>query len=166
MLRFSCAVEIEGFHWLRGSYKLSAYGCPASLNPVMDYKSTGLGWHGLLLPMQIGCAPYPISVVNRLLGFLFGYGWEAVSLFILISGFSLTLHLPEVRGHHFWRRWYAGRFRRVLTPYYEIALPLITVFLIILRIHHAPGGFLARLQFKLAPLASGSVPSIYAGICC
>lgn len=163
ILRFLCAVEIVGFHWLRGSYKLGSFGCPASLNPVMDYKSTGLGWHGLLLSFHIGCAPYPMLLMNRLLGFLFGYGWEAVSIFILISGFSLTLHLPEDRGRYFWRRWYAGRLRRVLVPYYEIAFPLVTLFLLILRIHHAPGGFGERLQLRLAPLASGSGRSIYLG---
>lgn len=163
VLRFLCAVEIVAFHWLRGSYKLGAFGCPASLSPVGDYKATGLGWHGLMLPLQIGCAPYPISLIHRMLGFLFGYGWEAVSLFILISGFSLTLHLPEDRAPHYWRRWYVKRLRRILVPYYEIALPLVTIFLVILRIHHMPGGFLGRLQFKLAPLAHGSVPSIYLG---
>jgi hypothetical protein len=59
---------------------------------------------------------------NNLLGLIFGFGWQAVNVFVVISGFSLVLSRAN---RHQKGTWIARRAKRILTPYWLIAVPLV-----------------------------------------
>ncbi len=161
VLRLLCAIQIVGFHWLRASYKLGAFGCPGSQSPVTDYLDTGLKWQGLFLSLNAPCSTGAAATLHALLGIGFGYGWEAVNLFILISGFVLSFTFAGCVRSHDWGSWYKRRLRRILLPYYEIALPLLTLFYAVLHIRASHSRMLHRIQEKLAGQVTGSMPANY-----
>ena len=161
VLRLLCALEIVGFHWLRATYRLGLFGCAGALNVVADYQDTRLALHGFAPVLSQACKPHATALINEVLGVLFGYGWEAVNVFIVISGFVLALGLPSARPSGFWRQWYSRRLTRILLPYYRIALPFITVFILLLHLPGKHAGLLGRFQAKLSTLFSGGILSTY-----
>ena len=161
VLRLLCALEIVGFHWLRANFRLGLFGCAGALNVVADYQDTHLGFRGFAPVLSQACNPHATAVVSEVLGVLFGFGWEAVNVFIVISGFVLALGLPSVRPGKFWLQWYSRRLARILLPYYKIALPFITAFILLLHVPGRSSGVLSRFQAKLSTLFSGGIVSTY-----
>jgi peptidoglycan/LPS O-acetylase OafA/YrhL len=89
-------------------------------------------------------------LVNNLIGLVFGYGWEAVNLFVLLSGIGLALgYRPEQAGFSL-GAWYRRRFARILLPYYAVAFPLILAAEALKWAGDGRGGLLGTLAGKLA----------------
>jgi peptidoglycan/LPS O-acetylase OafA/YrhL len=159
LLRVLCAIEIAGVHWLRACIHvglLTNTNLPSGFrNFVWSYKNTNVGFQMLkdfpnyfLLDNQNDTA----AILSNTVGFLFGFGWEALSIFIFISGFSLTLKLtnwPD-RAKTYWLGWYKRRFRRILFPYYFIVVILLSTFFafyLTINLLHIP--FFEPIQAKL-----------------
>jgi len=150
LLRIFCAAEIVGFHWLRACVKAGVLAQEAPANFITEYRqhSWGLaGFRHLLLdhsPHQI------VRFLNDTTGVVFGFGWEAVHVFVLISGFSLTLGLRDRLSTAEWRQWFAKRIKRIVFPFYLVALPLAAMMAALAALPRGVvGGVLARFQEKL-----------------
>ncbi|HEU0027744.1 MAG TPA: acyltransferase [Ktedonobacterales bacterium] len=77
--------------------------------------------------------PVPQSVPGALVA-LFSYGHVAVSVFIVLSGFSLMLPIARNNNHNPWGVWgfYWRRARRILPPYYlALGFSLLLIWLFI-----------------------------------
>ncbi|WP_218079971.1 acyltransferase family protein [Anthocerotibacter panamensis] len=132
-LRFLCALEIVLFHWLRACLKAGLFsnsGAPPGFRSlVWAYRNSNTAWDTaryLLLDSHSGLA----ALLTNTVGLLGGFGWEAVEVFILISGFSLSLSLgnwPQESGY--WLKWYQRRLKRVLLPFYWVAGAFLIPFL-------------------------------------
>lgn len=121
VVRFLMILEIIGFHWLRTSQENGSFNLFYA--PGYEDVRTGLLQLRYLLTDQTGLSPS--SLANNLIGLLFGYGWEAVDLFVLLSGIGLALgYRPRQPGFSL-AGWYRRRYARILIPYYVIALPMI-----------------------------------------
>jgi peptidoglycan/LPS O-acetylase OafA/YrhL len=159
MLRGLCALEIAGVHWLRACMHVNLFSntsLPESFrNFIWSYKNNNVGFHMLQdfpnylnLDNQNDLA----AALNNTLGFLFGFGWEAVNVFIFISGFSLTLKLTNWPddARLYWFGWYKRRLRRIFLPYYLIVAILVSSFLFFyLAINLLNLPFLAPIQTKI-----------------
>ena len=107
VLRLICAIAIVGFHWLRACFSHAAFGRGELRSLIDPYRNPGLGtgqFHYLLLDRT---GPPAASLVNDALGWLFGFGWEAVNVFILLSG--LSEHSLRDAGARTITRWSNGR---------------------------------------------------------
>ncbi|MGH2413689.1 MAG: acyltransferase family protein, partial [Microcystaceae cyanobacterium] len=137
MLRVLCALQIAGVHWLRACMHASLFAntsLPENFrNFIWSYQNNNMGFQMLqnfpnyfMLDNQYDLAA---SLTNNL-GYLFGFGWQALNVFILISGFSLTLKLTDWPKSPiiYWLGWYKNRFRRILFPYYLIVIILFSSF--------------------------------------
>ena len=125
VLRGLCAFEIVGFHWLRAATKVNLYapqsGSRLHENLILTYRGVDGGISGAF---QFFTAAGDGSFLHRVLvdtlGVLFGFGWEAVFVFVLLSGASLVLSTSE-RQMPSWPKWIYRRAKRILLPYYIIA---------------------------------------------
>ena len=131
VLRALCAFQIVGFHWLRAAVKTSAAGVPSGCGLILQYRQLNFGVRGA---MQCA-APHatdagPLVLANRSLNLLFGAGWEAVFVFVLLSGTALSLSLSVRSRPISWPRWVGRRLKRILLPFYLVAGMLATCMLI------------------------------------
>jgi hypothetical protein len=149
--RVLCALMILGIHWLRACYNVRLFGAGGHPNLVVDYQGHS---GGLLLFHYVLIAGTSLSLsawLSNLIGLLGGFGWEAVSALILISGFSLAL---AQRGKRLslpgWVDWYKKRAKRILIPYYLVALPLLAIYGLAILVLQRQSGHMAQiLDLKL-----------------
>lgn len=145
--RVLAALMILGIHWLRAGYYVGLFGQGDRVNLVIDYQGQSGGlrlFHYLLIAGPGITLP---AVLTNLIGILGGLGWEAVSALILISGFSLAITQPGKSLDRFgWVSWYRKRAKRILVPFYLVALPFLVVYAcVVFLVHHAPGHVLAAV---------------------
>lgn len=154
ILRLLAAVEIVGYHWLRAVVKLGALAAGQPDNFVISYRQLSLGLGGLGNAL-LSHSPHPTArLVNDAIGLLFEFGWQAVHLFVLLSGFSLALALGRRSADPAWGRWLLRRAERILTPFYIISLPLVVVMLTLPYL--ARGPLLRQFVKKLLQNQDGS----------
>ena len=138
MLRVLCAIEIAGHHWLRACMHVNIFAnteLPGMFrNFLWSYKNNNAGQQlittfpsYLILDNQHTIAAF----LTNFTGFLVGFGWEALHVFILMSGFSLSLRLTEYPSEpiKYWQNWYEKRLKRIILPYYFVAFILFAGFL-------------------------------------
>lgn len=120
--RTLAAMMILGIHWLRAGYKVGLFGSGSTTNLVMDYQSHSGGLR-LFDHVLIAGNGHAVSAwLTNVIGLMGGFGWEAVSALILISGFSLAVAqggkslTPDE-----WLTWYGKRAKRILVPFYLVA---------------------------------------------
>ena len=157
VLRLICAIEIVGFHWLRACLNNAAFGRGELRSLIDPYRNPGLGtgqFHYLLLDRT---TPAPASLVNDALGWVFGFGWEAVNVFILLSGLSLALQAGRAGGIGTLAQWYTRRLVRVLLPFYLVAIPAVLAAFAFLAFATGRPGLLGHLAEKVASQATGSL---------
>lgn len=148
--RVLSAVMILGFHWLRAGYQLGLIG-PRGFNLIIIYQGNTAGlsfFHDIFIA---GFDPKLTTWLTNASGILGGFGWEAVSAFILISGFSLAAS-QHGKSLDFsdWLTWYRKRAQRVLIPFYIVALPCLALAAIaIVGLHYAHGPLASLLDSKL-----------------
>lgn len=123
-LRWLCALEILGFHWLRAVFAtgLLPFGSPTT--HVMHYRDVDLGLRQFSYLAIDRTDSGPVSIINNILGVLFGFGWEAVNVFVMLSGIVLAMSYDK-HQHGRTTVWLWRRFKRILLPYYVVALPLV-----------------------------------------
>jgi peptidoglycan/LPS O-acetylase OafA/YrhL len=159
MLRVLCALQIAGIHWLRACMHADLFAntsLPENFrNFIWSYQNNNMGFrmlqnfpNYLMLDNQNDLAA---NLTNNI-GYLFGFGWEALNVFILISGFSLTLKLTDwpKSPMNFWLPWYKKRFQRILFPFYTIVIIVISSFLVfypVINLLHIP--FFESIQSQL-----------------
>jgi peptidoglycan/LPS O-acetylase OafA/YrhL len=140
MLRGLCALEIAGLHWLRACMHVGLFtntNVPESFrNFIWSYKNNNQGFqmlHNFPSYFLLDSHTNNAAALTNALGFLFGFGWQAVNVFILLSGFSLTLKLTDWpdKAKAYWLDWYKRRFRRILLPYYLIVVIVISSFCVL-----------------------------------
>ena len=120
--RVLCAVMILGVHWLHAAFNV---GAPISIIIQYQYQNGGL-WQFLHSLLIAGTASSLSVWLTNALGLFGVFGWEAVSALILISGFSLALAQgTRSLTPREWLSWYGKRARRILVPFYLIALPVM-----------------------------------------
>ena len=122
ILRFLCAIEIVGFHWMRAATKTGAFAKHYPQNLIVRYRQLDIG---LIEGVHLLQADSSSSAVHRFLvdsfGIAFGFGWEAVFAFVLLSGVSLSLSLGRRQRPPLWPSWIFKRLKRVLLPFYLVA---------------------------------------------
>jgi hypothetical protein len=141
---------ILGFHWLRAGYQLGLFG-QSGFKLIMSYQWNTAGFQ-LFRDVFIAGVDAKLSTwLTNIIGILGGFGWEAVSAFILISGFSLAVSQGEKSlGFSDWLTWYRKRAARVLVPFYLVALPCLALAACaIVVLHYAHGSVAATLETKL-----------------
>ena len=159
MLRGLCALEIIGLHWLRACMHANLFvntSLPENFRSfIWSDKNNNQGFQMLqdfpdyfMLDNQNNLAAGLINFV----GILFGFGWEALDVFILISGFSLTLKLTAWpnQAKDYWLSWYKRRWQRIILPYYLIVIIMLSSFLcfyLVVNLLHIP--FFAPIQAQL-----------------
>lgn len=124
-----CAVLVVAIHWLRACYKVGLFGGNDRTSLVMDYQGHNTGLQMLHYVLIAGSGlSFEVWLTNAV-GFLGGFGWEAVSGFIVISGFSVTIALgrPSASATS-WISWYKRRAWRILLPFYIVALPFLACY--------------------------------------
>lgn len=160
ILRVLCALQIAGIHWLRACLHAGLFAntsLPESFrNFIWSYQNNNMGFqmlqnfpNYLMLDNQNDLAA---GLTNNV-GYLFGFGWEALNVFILISGFSLTLKLTDWPKLPviYWFGWYKQRFRRILFPYYLIVIILFGsffTFYLVINFLQIPFFEAIKLNFK------------------
>ncbi len=162
VLRVLCALEIVGFHWLRACFNNGAFGRGDPVSLIDPYRSPGRGLsevHYLLLDRS---GPLPAALATDALGWLFGFGWVAVNVFILLSGLSLTLQAARTGGVGDLRRWYGQRLQRVLVPFYLVALPVVMAAYGFKATAAGRHGLLGQLGDKVAAQMPGNFVGVIA----
>jgi peptidoglycan/LPS O-acetylase OafA/YrhL len=156
--RVLCAVMILGFHWLRPGYKLGLFG-PAGFNLIMSYQTNTNGTAMFKDIFIAGFAPRLDVWLTNIIAIFGGFGWEAVSALVLISGFSLAISQKnKVLSFSEWRTWYRKRAVRILVPFYLIAIPcLLAAVLALLILHSAHGHIAEVLSAKLHSQFQGPI---------
>jgi peptidoglycan/LPS O-acetylase OafA/YrhL len=161
ILRVLCAIEIVGFHWLRALVKLSVLAVGQPDNFVTQYRQLSCGVYGLQ-NLFISHAPGLLTrVIDDSTGILFEFGWEAVHVFVLLSGFSLALTLAKRSSSPAWGSWIWKRIERILIPFYVISLPLVTAMLIFSR--QSGSGLTSQLAQKLLQNGGGDISGTLLG---
>jgi hypothetical protein len=126
LTRMLCAVMILGIHWLRATYKVGLFGAGDPVNLVMNYQQQSGGFRLFHYVLLAGPGASFAGWLTNAIGLLGGFGWEAVSALVLVSGFSLAL---SQRGKTLdtagWFAWYGKRARRILVPFYLVAIPFL-----------------------------------------
>lgn len=146
VLRLLAIVQILGFHWLRTCFETGRYDLTSS--PA--YQDVGIGFGQLHFLIIDHTGHMPAALINNVIGLLFGVGWEAVNVFILISGLGLTLNYRPERRDFSLGTWYSHRFRRILVPFYSVAFPLLIAGALFKLAALGQGGVLGTLAAKLA----------------
>lgn len=145
--RVLCALMILAVHWLHAAYNV---GAPIDI--IIQYQYQNGGWaqfvHSLIIANG---APLLATWSSDVIGFFGVFGWEAVSALILISGFSLALSQGSaVLSRSDWYAWYGKRARRILVPFYLIALPVLALCaLALLALPHLHAHAAAIIDAKL-----------------
>jgi peptidoglycan/LPS O-acetylase OafA/YrhL len=155
VLRLLCALEIVGFHWLRAGHNAGLFGDPDdSLSLVEAYwGDSGRGFAGLhYLLIDRADTTFP-SIATNLIGLLFGFGWETVNVFILLSGLSLSFSTASLRGRL--HRWYIRRASRIMVPYYIVALPIVCAAFVFCHFAALWAGSPGRLAEKVHSSTAG-----------
>jgi exopolysaccharide production protein ExoZ len=150
--RVLCAIMILGIHWLHASFNVGLFGNGDPRGIVMNYQIQSGGFQLFHYLLIAGTAHTLSTWLTNLIGLLGGFGWEAVSALILISGFSLALaQRSQQLTNADWRGWFAKRAQRILIPFYLIALPLLALCgLALMILPHVHGSFAGALSAKLA----------------
>jgi hypothetical protein len=161
--RVLCALMILGIHWLRACYKVGLFGGnDDAASIVMDYQSHTGGielFHHVLIA---GTHPTLSTWLTNVIGLLGGFGWEAVSALILISGFSLGISQRnqrfDARG---WLGWYGKRARRVLVPFYLVASFFLAVYAVgLVAVSHMHGRLASIISAKMLSQFHTPLPGI------
>jgi hypothetical protein len=149
--RVLCALMILGIHWLRASYYVGLFGSGDPVNLVMEYQGQSGGLQLFHYVLIAGTGLSLTTWLTNVIGILGGFGWEAVSALILISGFSLTIaQRGKSLDHQGWLSWYGKRAKRILVPFYLVAVPFLTLFVCaIVVLSHAHGNVATVLNAKL-----------------
>jgi hypothetical protein len=128
LLRLICAIEIVGFHWLRAATKTGAFASQLPENFILSYRQLDIGVLEAFHRLQMDSSTmwWHRSTYNAV-GLLFGFGWEAVYVFVLLSGFSLALSLGQKGRPSSWLSWVGRRLKRVLFPFYLISIVVATL---------------------------------------
>lgn len=152
--RFLCAFMILGIHWLRACFKTGLFGVGEKNVLVDGYQGQTIGLGMLPHVLIAGSAPTLPVWLSNLVGLLGGFGWEAVSALIIVSGFSLSLSLgTKSLDLAQWLDWLAKRAKRILVPFYLIALPFLAAyFLLLLVVPKFHGSFAHGIDKKLHEL--------------
>ncbi len=154
LVRIYCALLIVGVHWLRACYRNGLLGPQDRVNLVGDYQAhrgVVVMLHHLLVA---GTSARLSTWLTNIVGLLAGFGWEAVSALILVSGFSLSVfaNLDTVRGSSL-LSWYEKRAKRILVPFYLVAIPFLALYLLLLEASaHVHGKFAGAIHEKLVDL--------------
>ena len=150
--RVLAALMVAGIHWLREAYRVGLFGAGRPTSIVMDTQEHTGGAAALAHSVLIaGTGPSLAVWLTNLMGLLGAFGWEAVSAMIVISGFSLTLAQRNASlAPAAWWTWFGKRARRILVPYYLIALPILAAgALLVFVLPTIHGTFAANLDAKL-----------------
>lgn len=143
---------VVGIHWLREAYRVGLFGAGRPTSIVMDTQEhTGGAAQLAHYVLVAGTGSSPAIWLTNVIGLFGAFGWEAVSAMIVISGFSLSLAQREsVLAPAAWLSWYGKRARRILVPYYLIALPFLAIgVLLVFVLPHLHGAVAANLDAKL-----------------
>jgi peptidoglycan/LPS O-acetylase OafA/YrhL len=102
--------------------------------------------------------------LTNLIGLLGGFGWEAVSALVLISGFSLRIsQRSTARTRAEWFGWYRKRARRILVPFYIAAAFFLTFYALAAAVlPHLGGRFAGSLATKLFSQFHTPLPGVLA----
>ena len=158
--RVLCALMILGIHWLRAGFRVGLFGGGDPVNLVMDYQNQNGGLQLFHYVLIAGRGSALSTWLTNLTGLLGGFGWEAVSALVLISGFSLGLSQrgTQLTGKE-WLGWYGKRARRILVPFYIAAFAFLTLYGLVAAVIPHLGGRLAGAidtkmlsQFHTPPL--------------
>jgi hypothetical protein len=151
LARILCALMILGIHWLRAGYKVGLFGAGDPVNLVMDYQSHSGGLRLFDYVLIAGTGPHPSTWLTNSIGLLGGFGWEAVSALILISGFSLAISQGgKMLARADWFVWYGRHAKRILVPFYLVALSFLTLYVLaVVAIPHVHGRFASVIDEKL-----------------
>ncbi len=158
ILRILCAVEIVGFHWLRAVVKAGALAQNMPFNFVLNYRQLSWGVRGLRLLFLSHNPSVFLRIIDNITGILFEFGWEAVHIFVLLSGFSLAMTLGRASLQISWRPWLFRRLERVLIPFYLVSLPLVLLMLGLLQASRH--GLAKAFATKLMQNGGGDFPGI------
>ena len=151
LTRLLCAVMILGIHWLRACYKAGLFGTGRPENLVMDYQGHSGGIRLFDYVLIAGTGHHASTWLTNVIGVLGGFGWEAVSALVLLSGFSLMI---AQRGAELTRRewfaWYGKRAKRILVPFYLAAAVFLTLYgLAALTLPHLHGRLAQVIDAKM-----------------
>jgi hypothetical protein len=147
LARVLCAIMILGVHWLHAAFNV---GIPIDI--IIHYQYQNGGSREFLNSLLIaGTAPHLTTWLTNVIGFFGSFGWEAVSPLIIISGFSLAIaQRANSLTPREWLTWYGKRARRILIPFYLIALPILAaVALAIVVLPHVHGQAASVFETKL-----------------
>jgi peptidoglycan/LPS O-acetylase OafA/YrhL len=108
LVRALAMIHIILYHyfleWYHGSFLIVPEGILANLSRLEIFKDGGF-----------------LGFIKNLFGFLFAYGFTSVNLFLVLSGFVLTLSLLKRQEQGIKVRWFSyllKRFKRILVPFY------------------------------------------------
>ena len=146
VMRIMMILEIIGFHWVRTSQENPAFGLFSS--PGYENVGTGFGQLQYLITDRSGFGVS--SFLNNLINIVFGYGWQAVNMFVLLSGVGLALSYRPTKAGFSLLGWYRRRYARILVPYYLIAIPMVLAGELLKIEGTGRGGLLGSLAEKLA----------------
>ncbi|GAC1305544.1 MAG: hypothetical protein NVS2B3_01500 [Vulcanimicrobiaceae bacterium] len=154
LTRLLCACMILGIHWLRACFKVELFGVGEANVLVDGYQNQSIGLGMLPHVLVAGTAPTAATWLANVVGILGGFGWEAVSALVIVSGFSLTLSLGEKRlDLRQWAAWLLARGKRILYPFYLVAIPFVGIYVALLFIVPTlHGAFFAGIDAKLRAL--------------
>ncbi len=164
LARILCALMILGIHWLRASYKVGLFGRGDPVNLVMGYQSQTGGVRLFNYVLIAGTSPHPATWLTNVIGLLGGFGWEAVSALILVSGFSLAWAqggAALTRGQ--WLAWYGRHAKRILVPFYLAVLAFLSVYalaLVLIPHLHLHGAVASTLDWKLLSQFHTPLPGV------
>ena len=149
--RILCALMILGIHWLRAGFRVGLFGSGDPVNLVMDYQSHSGGLRLFHYVLIAGNGTALGTWLTNLIGLLGGFGWEAVSALVLISGFSLALSQRGARPTRTeWFAWYGKRARRILVPFYIAAFFFLTLYgIAAVALPHLSGRFADAIGTKM-----------------
>ncbi len=155
-LRLLCALQIVGFHWLRASAANGLFGSRDQVSLVSPYRNltSGIAELHYLAVDQSGIST--VTLLNDIFGLIFGFGWEAVNVFILLSGLTLALNFRRDDGHVL--AWYIRRVRRILLPFYCVAVPTLLAAYVFYAFANGRIGVLGRLATKIGPMIPDTLP--------
>ena len=155
VLRLLCALQIVGFHWLRACFATGAFGAGQDASLVRPYRhfNPGLTQSRYLLidgqSSEVGA-----RIANDIVGLSFGFGWQAVNVFILLSGLGLALAY-EAAPPRSLRNWYGRRLRRILAPYLAVAIPFLAAAFALTAMLSETSETLQQLSVKIARTLNG-----------
>lgn len=154
IVRLVSALMILAFHWLRASRNVGLLGRDPGPTLVTGYQGQTIGLGMLPHVLVAGKAPLTYVWLDNIIGLFGGFGWQAVSALIVVSGFSLTLALGARRlSTGGWATWIRKRAIRIIVPFYLIAIPMLVAYVAALVVFgRTHGSFAAAMSHKLHAL--------------